>query len=173
VKERNLEMKKFVRFVDAMNNGIAKWACLIILPMVGVTFYEVIMRRVLNMPTMWGFEMTVYLYGAHFMLGMAATYLYDRHVRIDVIVLQLPKKVQLVLRLITFWLIFVPFVGAFTYAATIYAAHSWSVWEHSWSAWKPPLYPYKTIMPVGMVLLLLQGIANFFREYYELKGEKI
>jgi TRAP-type mannitol/chloroaromatic compound transport system permease small subunit len=107
-QERIREMKKFVRFVDALNNGIAKWACLLILPMVGVTFYEVIMRRVLNMPTKWGFEMTVYLYGAHFMMGMAATYLYDRHVRIDVIVLQLPKKVQLVLRLITFWLIFVP-----------------------------------------------------------------
>ncbi|MCU0596411.1 MAG: C4-dicarboxylate ABC transporter permease, partial [Desulfobacterota bacterium] len=72
-----------------------------------------------------------------------------------------------------FWLIFVPFVGAFTYAATLYAAHSWSVWEHSWSAWKPPLYPYKTLMPVSMFLLFLQGIANFFREYYELKGEKI
>jgi TRAP-type mannitol/chloroaromatic compound transport system permease small subunit len=166
-------MKKFVRFVNAMNDRIGKVACLLILPMAGVTVYEVMMRRVFNAPTSWGFEMTVYTYGAHYMFGMAAAYLYDRHVRIDVIVLQLPRKAQLWLRLITFWLIFVPFIGAFTYAATVYAAHSWEVWEHSWSAWKPPLYPYKTVMPVTMALLFLQGLANFFRDCYELKGEKI
>jgi TRAP-type mannitol/chloroaromatic compound transport system permease small subunit len=166
-------MKKFIRFVDAMNHYIGRVACLLIIPMAGITVYEVFMRRVLNAPTSWAFEMIVYTYGAHFMFGMAAAYLYDRHVRIDVIVLQFPRKVQLWLRLITFWLIFLPFIGVFTYAATMYAAHSWSVWEHSWSAWKPPLYPYKTVMPVTMFLLLLQGIANFFRDCYELKGEKI
>ncbi len=166
-------MKKFARFICAMNDRIGKVACVLIIPMAAVVVYEVIMRRVLNMPTSWGFEMTVYIYGAHFMFGMAPALLYDRHVRIDVIVLQMPKKVQIILRLITFWLIFVPFIAAFTYAATLYAAHSWEIWEQSWSAWKPPLYPYKTVMPVTMFMLLLQGIANFVRDYYELKGEKI
>jgi len=46
-------------------------------------------------------------------------------------------------------------------------------WEHSWSAWKPPLYPFKTIIPVSLLLLLLQGLANFIREWYQLKGEDI
>ncbi len=166
-------MKKFARFICALNDRIGKVACLLIIPMAAIVVYEVFMRRLFNMPTKWGFEMTVYTYGAHFMFGMAPALLYDRHVRIDVIVLQFPRKVQLILRLLTFWFIFVPFVGAFTYAAILYAAHSWEVWEHSWSAWKPPLYPYKTIMPVSMFLLFLQGIAMHIREYYELKGEKI
>lgn len=166
-------MKKFARFICAMNDKIGKVACLLILPMAGVVVYEVIMRRVLNMPTSWAFEMTVFFYGAHFMFGMAPALLYDRHVRIDIIVLQLPRKLQLWLRLITFLFIFVPFIGAFTYAATMYAAHSWQVWEYSWSAWKPPLFPYKTVMPVSMFLLFLQGIATFIREYYELKGEPL
>jgi len=37
----------------------------------------------------------------------------------------------------------------------------------------PRHLPYKTVMPVTMFMLLLQGIANFVRDYYELKGEKI
>ena len=166
-------MKKFVRFVDAMNRSIGKVACLVIIPMAAITVYEVIMRRVFNAPTFWAFEMIVYTYGVHFMFGMSVAYLYDRHVRIDVIVIQFPRKVQLWLRLITFWLIFLPFIAAFTYAAIRYASYSWAIWEHSWSAWKPPLYPYKTVMPVTMFLLLLQGFANFFRDWYELKGETI
>ncbi len=166
-------MKSFARFICKMNEYIGKVVCLAVIPMAAVVVYEVIMRRVFNRPTTWGFEMTVYIYGFHFMLGMAPCLLYDRQVRIDIIVLQLPKKLQLLLRLITFWIIFVPFVGAFTYAATKYAFHSWQIWEHSWSAWKPPLYPYKTVMPISMALLFLQGIANFIREYYQFKGEQI
>ena len=75
--------------------------------------------------------------------------------------------------MVTFVIIFIPFVGALTYASFVYAAHAWVIHEHSWTAWKPPLYPYKTVMPVAMVMLLVQVIANFIRDIYKLKGEKI
>jgi TRAP-type mannitol/chloroaromatic compound transport system permease small subunit len=166
-------MKKFVRAVDKFNEFFGKWIALLILPLTGVVVYEVLMRRAFHAPTTWAFEMTVYLYGAHFMLGAAYTHLHDRHVRIDIIVQQLPPKVGVFLNVFTFWIIFLPFVGCLSYAAVVYAAHSWSVWEHSWTAWKPPLYPYKTIMPVALIMLLIQGIANFIRDVYRLKGEEI
>jgi TRAP-type mannitol/chloroaromatic compound transport system permease small subunit len=166
-------MKKFVRGVDKFNDFCGKWIALLILPLIAVVVYEVIARRAFGAPTQWAFEVTVYLYGAHFMLGAAYTHLYDRHVRIDVIYQQFSPKVQIWLNLFTFLFIFLPFVGGLSYAATMYAAHAWSVWEHSWSAWKPPLYPYKTVMPVAMIMLLMQGIANFVRDIYRLKGEEI
>ena len=146
---------------------------MLILPLIFVVLYEVLVRKVFNAPTSWAFEVTVWLYGAHFMLGMAYTLLYDRHVRIDIIVLMLPDRIQLWLRVITFVLIFLPFVGVLTYAAFKYAWHSWATWEHSWSAWKPPLYPYKSIMPLGLLLLLIQGAANFIRDIYKLRGEDV
>jgi TRAP-type mannitol/chloroaromatic compound transport system permease small subunit len=166
-------MKRFVRAIDALNEFIGRWFSLLILPMIFVVMYEVIMRRIFNMPTEWGFEVTVYLYGAHYMFGMGVTYLYDRHVRIDIIALQFSPRVQLWLKLLTFIFIFVPFITAITYGTAAYAAHSWAIWEHSWSAWKPPLYPYKTVMPVTLFILLLQGTANFIRDIYNLKGEDI
>lgn len=166
-------MKKFVHAVDALNKFVGRWFCLLILPLIFVVMYEVVLRRLFNRPTTWAFEMTVYFYGAHYMFGMGVTYLFDRHVRIDIIALQFPQKVQLWLRILTFILIFLPFVGALTYASISYAAHSWAVWEHSWSAWKPPLYPYKTVMPVTLFLLLVQGVATFIRDIYKLKGEEI
>jgi len=166
-------MKKFVRAVDAFTAFTGKWFALLILPMTFVVMYEVVARKMFHAPTRWGFEMTVYLYGAHFMLGMAVTYLYDRHVRIDVIVTALPQKVQIWLRILTFLFIFVPFVAALTYGSVLYAGHSWAIGEHSWSAWKPPLYPFKTVMPVAMFMLLIQGFSTFIRDIYKLKGEEI
>lgn len=166
-------MKQFVRAVDKFNDFCGKWIALLILPLIGVVVYEIIARRVFGAPTSWAFEVTVYFYGAHFMLGAAYTHLHDRHVRIDVIFQQFSPKIQIWLNLFTFMFIFLPFVGGLSYAATMYAAHSWAVWEHSWSAWRPPLYPYKTVMPVAMIMLLMQGIANFVRDMYRLKGEEI
>lgn len=166
-------MRKFVAVVDRVNEFLGKWIALLILPMIGVVVYEIIARRVFSAPTVWAFEMTIYLYGAHFMLGAAYTHLYDRHVRIDIITQQFPEKVRIWLNIITFLLIFLPFVGCLSYAAIVYAAHSWHVWEHSWSAWKPPLYPYKTVMPVAMIMLLIQGISNFIKYIYRLKGEEL
>ena len=166
-------LKKFVRAVDAVNMFVGRFTAWLLVPLTLVVFYEVCMRRLFNAPTTWAFEMTVYLYGFHYMMAMGVTALFDKHVRIDIITLQLPPKVQLVLRLITFWIIFVPFVGAMLYAAVGYTASSWAQWEHSWSAWKPPLYPYKTVMPVSLFLLFIQGFANFIREWYKLKGEEI
>lgn len=162
-------MNKLVQAIDAFNEWFGRWVALLILPLIYVVLHEVIARKIFNAPTTWAFEVTVYLYGAHFMLGMAYTLLYDRHVRIDIIVLQLPQRAQLWLRVITFLLIFVPFVGALSWAAVNYALESWQQWEHSWSAWKPPLYPYKTVMPVALILLLLQGVANFIKDIRKLR----
>jgi len=162
-------MNKLVQAIDAFNEWFGRWVALLILPLIYVVLHEVIARKIFNAPTTWAFEVTVYLYGAHFMLGMAYTLLYDRHVRIDIIVLQLPQRAQLWLRVITFLLIFVPFVGALSWAAINYALESWQQWEHSWSAWKPPLYPYKTVMPVALILLLLQGVANFIKDIRKLR----
>jgi TRAP-type mannitol/chloroaromatic compound transport system permease small subunit len=166
-------MKWFVRTVDRINEFLGRWIALLILPLIFVVVYEVVARRLFHSPTVWAFEVTVWLYGAHFMLGAAYTHLYDRHVRIDIVAQQLPTRIRLWLNVITFLIIFLPFVGCLTYASVMYAEHSWSVGEHSWSAWKPPLYPYKTVMPVAMIMLLIQGFANFFRDIYRLKGEEI
>lgn len=166
-------MKAFVRAVDAFNNFFGRYVALLIVPLVFVVTYEVVARKIFASPTVWAFEMTVYLYGAHFLLGSSYTLLYDRHVRIDIIAQHFPLRVRTWLSIITFVVVFLPFVGCMCYAAVLYAAHSWAMWEHSWSAWKPPLYIYKTVMPVGLILLLVQGIANFIRDIYRLKGEEI
>jgi TRAP-type mannitol/chloroaromatic compound transport system permease small subunit len=35
------------------------------------------------------------------------------------------------------------------------------------------LYPYKTVMPVAVIMLLVQGVSNFIRDIYRLKGKDI
>lgn len=161
------------RIVDAIGRFTETWGfgvSLLILPMVGVVIYEVIMRRIFNMPTSWAFDVIVYLYAAHFMLAKGYVERGDGHVRVDAITRLLSQRTRDWLKLITFIIMFIPYVGAMSFAGLEYAFDSWVTWEHSQSAWKPPIYPIKTIIPVAFLILLVQGLANFYQHVRKMFG---
>ncbi len=164
-------MDKLISLIDTVNERFGFWVAFLILPMAGVTCYEVIMRKIFMAPTEWAFDVTIYIYGAHFILGFGYCMLYDRHVRIDVIAQQFPERLQTWLRVITFFILFLPFILSLTFAAVEYALESWLQWERGQSTWRPPLYIVKTIMPIGAFLLLIQGISNQIKDIRKLKGK--
>jgi TRAP-type mannitol/chloroaromatic compound transport system permease small subunit len=61
-------------------------------------------------------------------------------------------------------LFFFPAVGSLLYFSSGFALRSWKMLEvGSESMWQPPIYPFKTILPLAAALLLLQGTAEFVR----------
>ena len=124
-------MLKIERAIDALNEKVGVLTSYLALPLVGVVAYEVIMRYLFNRPTSWGFELTTFLYGAHFMLGLAYAHKHDGHVAIDVFEAKLPRKPRTILRIITNLVIFLPVVGLFTVYCTEFAITSWTQWERS------------------------------------------
>jgi len=163
-------MKNLTALIDNINEGFGRVVAYLILPMVFVVVYEVVARKIFQAPTEWGFDVTIYIYGAHFILGFGYVMFHDAHVRIDVIYNFLPSTLRDWLKVITFIIFFIPFLVALTYTAVQYAAESWEILEKGQSTWRPPLYIVKTVMPLGTALLLLQGISNFIKDCAALKG---
>jgi TRAP-type mannitol/chloroaromatic compound transport system permease small subunit len=62
-----------------------------------IVVYEVFMRYVFNAPTTWGFEATTFLYGLHYMFGLAYTDVHDGHVKVDILHLHVSEQVQAIL----------------------------------------------------------------------------
>ena len=59
---------------------------------------------------------------------------------------------------------FIPGVIALIYAGYFYAADSWRINEHSnITADGPPIYPFKTVIPLAGAFLLAQGIVEIIR----------
>ena len=158
--------------INIINEFVGYYASFIIVPLIGVVIYEVFMRKVVNMPTTWAFDMTTYIYGTHFMLGLGYCMLYDHHVRIDVIAQAFPEKIQLWLRIVTFWLLFTPYVLALTYASVDFSLDAWMMWEHGQNTWRPPVYLVKSVMPFASAILLFQGLSNFINDWKQLRGAK-
>ena len=157
------------RAIDTLNEKIGFYASYLILPLIGVVVYEVFMRYGLNAPTTWAFELTVFLYGLHYSFALGYAHKHDTHVSIDVFEARLPPKPRLILRIATNLLMFIPAIGLLTWYTGTLAISSWQQWEHASSSWAPAIYPYKTLMAIGFLLFLLQGIAKLVSDIRSLK----
>jgi TRAP-type mannitol/chloroaromatic compound transport system permease small subunit len=63
-----------------------------------------------------------------------------------------------------------PGIIFFLVAGYDYAAHSWITGEHtSLSPWRPIIYPFKAVIPVTAVLLLIQGVSELLKSVHAWK----
>lgn len=163
-------MRKIARAIDFLNENTGYYTSFLILPLLFVVTYEVVMRYGFNTPTTWGFEATTFLYGVHFVLGLGYTHKHNGHVAIDVFEAKLWHRPRTLLRIVANLIIFIPTMGLMAIWSVIYAGTSWGQWEVASTSWAPPLYPFKTLMAIGFVLLFLQGVAKLIDDFYSLKS---
>ncbi len=161
---------KLTKTIDRVQDVFGFWTAMLIFPMVLVVLYEVFMRYVFNKPTSWGFEATTFLYGIHYMLGFGYTLLYNGHVKVDVFVNLLSRRTQSVISLITYVVFFLPVYALLSWGSIKFAWTSIQGLEKSWTSWAPPIYPFKVLMALGFIMLLIQGLSSIIKEFQKFRG---
>ena len=157
-------MQKLLLTVDAISTFIGKTAAWAVVGLTVLIAWEVFSRYALNTPHAWVLDAQIMLYGTLFMLAGAYTLAKNGHVRGDVLYSFFPPRLQAGLDLILYFVFFIPGVLALVWAGTTYAAESLAIREHSTlTANGPPLYPFKMVIPLAGVLLLLQGFVEIVR----------
>ena len=134
---------------------------------VGLTLmmtWEILSRRFLDRPHAWTFDAQIQAYGVLFMMAGAYTLSKNGHVRGDVLYGFFRPRTQATIDLTLYIVFFIPGVVALTYAGYFYAAESWAINEHSnITAEGPPIYPFKTVIPLAGAFLLAQGLVEIAR----------
>ena len=161
---------KIANGIETLSRKQGDITSMLILPLLGVVIYEVIMRYGFNAPTTWGFEATAFLYGMHYMFGISYTDVKKGHVQVDIFSSLAPKKVQAALGAITTICLFMPVMICMTWASGKFAWTSVVQMEHNSTSWAPPIYPFKVIMAICFLLLLIQGFSNLIRDLQTLFG---
>lgn len=153
-----------LRIVDHISTFVGKTAGWAILLLTFVTSYEVFMRYVLGKPTEWAFDASYILYGALFMLAGAYALSRNSHVRGDFLYRAWPVRRQAGMDLTLYVLFFFPGILALIYSGYGFAELAWLMKERSAASPNgPPVYHFKTLIPVTGALMLLQGIVEFMR----------
>jgi len=159
-----LFMQKALLFVDRLSTWIGQAFSFCIVLLTLHVSWEVFSRYVLDAPRAWAFDAMIMLYGTLFMMAGAYTLAKNSHVRGDVLYGFFRPRTQAALDLLLYIVFFIPGVFALTYAGYYYAADSWRIHETSnITAEGPPIYPFKTIIPLAGAILLAQGIVEIIR----------
>jgi len=165
-------VKNISKIIDSINESIGKIFSWLAYVLLFVVLFEVFSSKIFDRPRIWSFELSYILYAVMFLMGFGYTLKNNGHVRIDIFYDRFSKKTQGILDVITFFLFFVPFVGLAVRYSWVFMMQSWQILEHSQSAWAPPIYLFKTFMPIAFFLLFLQGVSELIKAIYKIKGEK-
>jgi TRAP-type mannitol/chloroaromatic compound transport system permease small subunit len=157
-------MQAFFLTVDRISTWVGQAFAWLIVSLTGLIGYEVFARYVLNKPNAWAFDVQIMMYGTLFMMAGAYTLSKNGHVRGDILYGFFKPRTQAFFDLVLYLVFFLPGVVALAWAGYFYAGDSWAIREHSSiTADGPPLYPFKTVIPIAGALLLLQGLVEILR----------
>jgi TRAP-type mannitol/chloroaromatic compound transport system permease small subunit len=164
IRVKGIVMQNLFLTIDRISTFVGHLFAWLVVGLTGLIGYEVFSRYVLNNPHAWAFDAQIMLYGTMFMMAGAYTLAKNGHVRGDILYGFLKPRTQAIFDLVLYIVFFIPGVVALAYAGYSFAADSWRILEHSSiTADGPPLYPFKTILPIAGVFLLLQGLVEIFR----------
>ena len=157
-------MQRLLLTVDKVSTLAGHAFAWLIVALTLLISWEVFSRYVLNAPHAWAFDAQIQMYGTLFMMAGAYTLAKNGHVRGDILYGFFKPRTQAFFDLVLYLVFFVPGILALAWAGITFAGESWAINEHSSiSADGPPIYPFKTVLPVAGVLLLLQGAVEVVR----------
>jgi TRAP-type mannitol/chloroaromatic compound transport system permease small subunit len=159
-----MSVQNVLHTIDGISTWVGKAASWLIVILMTVVCVEVFKRYILNAPTAWIFDLDNMLYGSLFMLCGAYTLAQNAHVRGDFLYSSMRPRTQATLDLVLYVVFFIPGIAALIYAGTSFAADSWRIAEHSnVTSNGPPVYHFKSIIPIAGAFVMLQGIAEIIR----------
>ncbi|MCE9663174.1 TRAP transporter small permease subunit [Halomonas sp. M5N1S17] len=161
-----------MRLVDRLNRGVGRVIMYLVFVMMGLLLYASFSRTVLNSPLMWGVEMSQFMLVSYYLLGGAYAMQMGAHVRMDLFYSRWTPRTQALVDAITIlFLIF--FLVTLLLGGISSTQYALQYGQRNYSAWAPPLAPIKIIMCIGILLMLLQAVATFFKDVATARGQDI
>ncbi len=126
-------------------------------------FFEVIMRYLFNMPTIWVHEASYLLLGMQYVLAGGFALLHGAHVRVDVVYNLLPERGRVGMDIFTSMFFFI-FAIALVGTSWVFFRDSYGMSETTVETWGIQYWPVKGVMLLGAVSLLLAGISKILKD---------
>jgi TRAP-type mannitol/chloroaromatic compound transport system permease small subunit len=158
---------RLIRVIDKFTDTTGVWVAWLNVPLVLAVAYEVFARYLFNAPTIWSFDVTYMLYGTIFMLGCAYALHKGAHIRTDFYYEKWTDRTRGVVDSISYIVFFFPSIIMLGVASGTEAWYAFTINETSeQTPWRPILWPFKAVVPLTCVLLLLQGISELIKSFH-------
>jgi len=167
-------LRLLVQLIDGLNERVGYVISWLTTVLVLVVCYDVFTRYFLRSSSVAVQELEWHLFAVIFLVGAAYTLKHEGHVRVDVIYSHLGPKGKAIIDLIGGLVFLIPFSILVIWTSHAFIGMSWSIAETSPD---PGGLPYrwllKAMIPLGLGLVLLQGIAMTIRAFFTLIGRPL
>ena len=158
------------RRIDRFSEWIGRWVAWLVLAAVLISAGNAVVRKAFNSSSNSLLEIQWYLFSAVFLLAAGYTLLRQDHVRIDVILSRFSKRTQIWVDIFGICLFLFPFVVVVIYLAWPIVARAYVSGEMSSNAGGLIRWPVFALLPLGMVLLGIQGVSELIKRVAFLRG---
>jgi TRAP-type mannitol/chloroaromatic compound transport system permease small subunit len=161
---RNTLVNRVLPALDRVGTVLGYVAMAMIVVLISLMLYEVVSRKVFDTPTMWANDITYMSNGTLFLIGAAYTLRRNAHIRIDFLSTRLPLRMQHLINLAFYLVIFLPALGLTGFYSTRKAYDAFVEGElETMSAWEPLIWPFLTGIAIGVIGLALQVTIESIR----------
>jgi TRAP-type mannitol/chloroaromatic compound transport system permease small subunit len=156
-----------IRVIDRFTDTTGFIISLLALPLVGAVVIEVISRYVFHSPTTWAYDVSYMLYATLFMLGAAYALHKGAHVRTDFFWEKFSVRTKGIIDSVSYIVFFFPALIMLGYIGFDQTIYSFDIGEQSdQSPWRPILWPFKAVIPLACLLLMIQGVSELIKSVY-------
>jgi TRAP-type mannitol/chloroaromatic compound transport system permease small subunit len=164
-------IRLYVRYVEAVSRVVGRFAMYGIFAMIGLLLFSSI-SKTFFLPAIWTLEMAQFFMAGYYLLGGGYSMQLNSHVRMDLLYGSWSDKGKAFSDSITaFFLIL--YLVMLLYGGLSSTEYALKYGETSYSSWSPYMAPIKIVMVFGIVLMLLQAVATFFRDLAKFRGLEI
>jgi TRAP-type mannitol/chloroaromatic compound transport system permease small subunit len=158
---------RVVRIIDKFTDTTGTWVAWLNVPLVFAVVYEVGARYAFNAPTIWSFDVTYMFYGTIFMLGSAYALHKGAHIRTDFFFERWSIRTRGTIDSVAYLVFFFPSLVTFFVVSGAEGWYAFEIGERSeQTPWRPILWPFKMVVPLTCLLLLIQGISETIKSVY-------
>jgi TRAP-type mannitol/chloroaromatic compound transport system permease large subunit/TRAP-type mannitol/chloroaromatic compound transport system permease small subunit len=184
-------------FIDVLNLWAGRIICFLLVPLIAGTVFEVVSRKAFAVltehgfnqlaidwglgPTLWNYDVSRMTGGVLFMATAGYALMRGVHIRADFLYRGWSPKTQATVDATLYLLFYFPamlffFWSAFDFtldALNVRNGFTFTGWERaSDSTWAPILGPARAAMPIGALLLFLQGFPELFRAFHQMGKQR-
>ena len=164
-------LKSIALAIDSLNERVGRIVAWTALAMVLVQFVVVILRYVFAWGSIPAQESIWYFHGVLFMLGAGYTLLKDGHVRVDIVYRESSPRRKAMIDLFGVIVFLLPVCILIWGMSWSYVLNSWRVLEGSTeTSGLPTIYLLKTIIPIFVILLALEGVSLGIKSFLVIIG---
>ena len=165
-------IKYYIKFIDYISLKTGRATMYLVFVMMFILILSFVTRNIINIPLIWIIEMAQFVMTGYYLLGGGYSMLTDDHVRMDLIYSKLKNKTKALLDSLTsVFLIF--YLVVLFYGSISSLTYTIETNQRLFTAWAPYVWPIKSVMTFGIMLMLLQSIAIFFKDLAKVLGREI